>query len=67
MLFDRFTDRARKVLGLSRLAALDLRHDCIEEHILLGEGKGVAAKALAACGVTADAVRKELGPRNPLE
>jgi len=49
-MFDRFTDRARKVLGLSRQEALRLNHDYIgTEHILLGlvlEGSAVAADVL---------------------
>ncbi len=49
-MFDRFTDRARKVMGLSRQEAQRLNRDCIgTEHILLGlvfEGSGVAADIL---------------------
>lgn len=49
-MFDKFTDRARKVLGLSRNEAQRLGHDAIgSEHLLLGlvkEGSGVAARAL---------------------
>jgi ATP-dependent Clp protease ATP-binding subunit ClpC len=48
--FDRFTDRARKVMGLARVEAANLCHDYIgTEHMLLGllaEGGGVAAVAL---------------------
>ncbi len=46
-MFDRFTDRARKVMGLARQEAQRFNHDYIgTEHILLGlvqEGSGVAA------------------------
>jgi ATP-dependent Clp protease ATP-binding subunit ClpC len=49
-MFDKFTDRARKVLGLSRNEAQRLGHEAIgTEHLLLGlvkEGSGVAAQAL---------------------
>ena len=59
-MFERFTDRARRVLVLAQEEARDLNHAFIgTEHILLGlirEGEGVAAKALDALGVTFDAV-----------
>lgn len=49
-MFDKYTDRARKVISLSRIEAQRLSHDTIgTEHILLGllrEGSGVAARAL---------------------
>ena len=49
-MFDRFTDRARKVMGLARQEAQRFNHDYIgTEHILLGliqEGSGVAADVL---------------------
>jgi ATP-dependent Clp protease ATP-binding subunit ClpC len=63
-LFERFTDRARRVLVLAQEEARDLNHAFIgTEHILLGlirEGEGVAAKALDALGVTFDAVREKV-------
>jgi ATP-dependent Clp protease ATP-binding subunit ClpC len=49
-MFDRFTDRARKILGFARQEAERLNHDSIgTEHMLLGlikEGSGVAANVL---------------------
>ena len=53
-LFERFTDRARRVLVLAQEEARLLNHSFIgTEHILLGlihEGEGVAAKALESLG-----------------
>ncbi|WP_088006725.1 ATP-dependent protease ATP-binding subunit ClpC [Indiicoccus explosivorum] len=55
MMFNRFTQRAQKVLQLAQEEAIRLKHDAIgTEHILLGlirEGGGIAAKALEAIGV----------------
>ena len=63
-MFERFTDRARRVLVLAQEEARDLNHAFIgTEHILLGlirEGEGVAAKALDALGVTFEAVREKV-------
>ena len=63
-MFERFTDRARRVLVLAQEEARDLNHAFIgTEHILLGlirEGEGVAAKALDALGVTYDVVREKV-------
>jgi ATP-dependent Clp protease ATP-binding subunit ClpA len=63
-MFERFTDRARRVVVLAQNEARDLRHDYIgPEHILLGlvdEGGGVAAKALEAVGISAAAVRENV-------
>jgi ATP-dependent Clp protease ATP-binding subunit ClpA len=63
-LFERFTDRARRVVVLAQEEARALRHDYIgTEHILLGlihEGEGVAAKALEALGIGLDAVRQQV-------
>lgn len=60
-MFERFTDRARRVLVLAQEEARHLDHDFIgTEHLLLGlihEGDGVAAKALASFGVTLETVR----------
>jgi ATP-dependent Clp protease ATP-binding subunit ClpA len=58
-MFERFTDRARRVIALAQDEARDLGHNLIRpEHIALGllEGDGVAARALAELGVTRDAV-----------
>ncbi|MBV9688985.1 MAG: helix-turn-helix domain-containing protein [Ktedonobacteraceae bacterium] len=59
--FDRFTERARKVLTLAQKEAQHFRHNYIgTEHLLLGlisEGGGVAAKVLANLGVELDKVR----------
>ncbi|AQQ51739.1 ATP-dependent protease ATP-binding subunit ClpC [Planococcus lenghuensis] len=55
MMFNRFTQRAQKVLQLAQEEAIRLKHEAIgTEHILLGlirEGGGIAAKALEAIGV----------------
>lgn len=60
-MFERFTDRARRVLVLAQEEARLLNHSFIgTEHILLGlihEGDGVAAKALERGGITLEAVR----------
>jgi ATP-dependent Clp protease ATP-binding subunit ClpA len=60
-MFEKFTDRARRVVVLSQEEARRLDHDYIgTEHILLGllgEDEGVAAAALAASGVTLEAAR----------
>ena len=59
--FERFTDRARRVLVLAQEEARLLGHPFIgTEHILLGlvhEGEGVAAQALATLGISLDEVR----------
>jgi ATP-dependent Clp protease ATP-binding subunit ClpC len=63
-MFERFTDRARKVIALARQEAERLNHDCIgSEHILLGlvkVGSGVAASVLEAMGVDLEKVRLEV-------
>ena len=63
-MFERFTDRARRVIVLAQEEARTLQHNYIgTEHLLLGlirEGEGVAAKALAAKGVELDATRKQV-------
>ena len=63
-MFERFTDRARRVLVLAQEEARLLNHSFIgTEHILLGlihEGEGVAAKALDAMGITLEAVREKV-------
>ena len=63
-MFERFTDRARRVIVLAQEEARALQHNYIgTEHLLLGlirEGEGVAAKALASKGVTLDDTRKQV-------
>jgi ATP-dependent Clp protease ATP-binding subunit ClpC len=62
--FERFTDRARRVLVLAQEEARLLNHSFIgTEHILLGlihEGEGIAAKALEALGISLEAVRAKV-------
>ena len=61
-MFERFTDRARRVVVLAQEEARLLNHNYIgTEHILLGliqEGEGVASKALESLGISLDAVRE---------
>ncbi len=61
-MFERFTDRARRVLVLAQEEARLLNHSFIgTEHILLGlihEGEGVAAQALESLGISLTAVRE---------
>ena len=63
-MFERFTDRARRVVVLAQEEARMLNHDYIgTEHILLGlirEGDGVAAKALESLGISLEAVRQQV-------
>ena len=63
-MFERFTDRARRVILLAQEEARSLQHNYIgTEHLLLGlirEGEGVAAKALASKGVELEATRKQV-------
>src|SRR6201991_2070081 len=63
-MFERFTDRARRVVVLAQEEAKMLNHNYIgTEHILLGlihEGEGVAAKALESLGISLDAVRQQV-------
>ena len=60
-MFERFTDRARRVVVLAQDEARGLKHNYIgTEHLLLGlisEGEGVAAKALEMMGIKGEAVR----------
>jgi Clp amino terminal domain, pathogenicity island component/ClpX C4-type zinc finger len=62
--FERFTDRARRVVVLAQEESRLLNHNYIgTEHILLGlihEGEGVAAQVLAALGVSLADVRSEV-------
>ncbi|MGH9082175.1 MAG: Clp protease N-terminal domain-containing protein [Acidimicrobiales bacterium] len=64
-MFERFTDRARRVLVLAQEEARSLNHAFIgPEHILLGlihEGDGLAAQALTSFGVTLEAARQAVG------
>jgi Clp amino terminal domain, pathogenicity island component len=74
-MFERFTDRARRVVVLAQEEARLLDHNYIgTEHILLGlihEGEGVAARALGGLGISLDAVRAQVeriigrGPSTP--
>jgi ATP-dependent Clp protease ATP-binding subunit ClpC len=63
-LFERFTDRARRVVVLAQEEARLLNHNYIgTEHILLGlihEGEGVAAKGLESLGISLEAVRSQV-------
>lgn len=63
-MFERFTDRARRVIVLAQEEARTLKHNYLgTEHILLGlikEGEGVAAKALEALNISFDDVRGEV-------
>ncbi|SMY10563.1 ATP-dependent Clp protease ATP-binding subunit [Brevibacterium jeotgali] len=63
-MFERFTDRARRVVVLAQEEAKLLKHNYIgTEHILLGlihEGEGVAAKALEGMGISLEQVREQV-------
>ena len=63
-MFERFTDRARRVVVLAQEEARLLNHSYIgTEHILLGlihEGEGVAAKALESLSISLEAVRSQV-------
>ena len=63
-MFERFTDRARRVIVLAQEEARALNHNYMgTEHILLGlikEGEGVAAKALESMGINLEDVRREV-------
>ena len=64
-MFERFTDRARRVVVLAQEEARALDHSHIgTEHLLLGlirEGDGVAARALESLGISLQAVRQQVG------
>ena len=74
-MFERFTDRARRVVVLAQEEARMLNHNYIgTEHLLLGlvhEGEGIGARALESQGVTLNAVREQVqdivgqGPQAP--
>ncbi len=63
-MFERFTDRARRVVVLAQEEAKMLNHNYIgTEHLLLGlihEGEGVAAKALQSMDISLEAVRQQV-------
>ncbi len=63
-MFERFTDRARRVVVLAQEEARLLNHNYIgTEHILLGllnEGEGIAAKALESLGINLSGVREQV-------
>jgi ATP-dependent Clp protease ATP-binding subunit ClpC len=66
-MFERFTDRARRVVVWAQEEARTFNHNYIgTEHLLLGlirEGEGVASKALTAVGIELEMVREELDRR----
>src|SRR5690349_24495495 len=63
-MFERFTDRARRVMVLAQEEARMLNHNYIgTEHILLGlihDGQGVAARALESLGISLSATRQQI-------
>ncbi|HEV8276795.1 MAG TPA: Clp protease N-terminal domain-containing protein [Streptosporangiaceae bacterium] len=63
-MFERFTDRARRVVVLAQEEARMLNHNYLgTEHLLLGlvhEGEGVAARALESLGISLGAVRQQV-------
>jgi ATP-dependent Clp protease ATP-binding subunit ClpC len=63
-MFERFTDRARRVVVLAQEEARKLNHNYLgTEHLLLGllrESGGVAARALESLGISLEAVRQEV-------
>ena len=63
-MFERFTDRARRVVVLAQEEARALNHDYIgTEHILLGlihEGEGIAARALESLNISLEAVHQQV-------
>ena len=66
-MFDRFTDRARKVMGLARLESQRFDHDYVgTEHVLLGileEGSGVAADVMKNLDLDFERLRADLERR----
>ena len=76
-MFERFTERARRVIILAQDEAKRLNHSAVgTEHLLLGiirEGEGVASKVLESLGISAERVRAEIeaaigrGDRTPYE
>jgi hypothetical protein len=67
--FSRFTDRAKRAVIAARQEAIKRRHDrVLPEHLILGmlhEQEGLAARAIAALGVSPEAVRAALGAALP--
>ena len=63
-MFEKFTDKARRVVVLAQEEAKLLHHNYIgTEHILLGlihEGEGVAAKALESLNISLESVREQV-------
>jgi ATP-dependent Clp protease ATP-binding subunit ClpA len=63
-MFERFTDRARRVVVLAQDEARELNHSYVgTEHLLLGlidEGQGLAAKALESLGISLAGVRQQV-------
>ena len=63
-MFDRFTDRAKKVMNLARQEAQRFNHEYLgTEHVLLGlvqEGSGVAANVLKNMGIDLNKIRMEV-------
>jgi ATP-dependent Clp protease ATP-binding subunit ClpC len=63
-MFERLTERARRVMTLAHDEARRLNHDYIgTEHILLGlihDGEGVAAEALESLGISLETVREQV-------
>ncbi|MEK6646865.1 MAG: ATP-dependent Clp protease ATP-binding subunit [Candidatus Firestonebacteria bacterium] len=68
-MFNRFTERAHRVIILAREEAARLRHDYIgPEHLLLGlirEGSGVAVAVLQSLGISLDRIKKEVEKMAP--
>lgn len=68
-MFDRYTDRYRRVIVLAQEHARTLGHREIDvDHLLLGladEGEGVAAQALGKAGVTVDGIRQAVAVARP--
>src|SRR5262249_46115963 len=63
-MYERFTDRCRKVMQLANRHAMRFRHEYIgTEHLLLGlieEGSGVGIAALKSLGIDADMIRRDI-------
>ena len=63
-MFERFTERARKVVFHAQQEAKQLKHNIVgTEHLLLGliqEGEGVAGRALEELGISLEKVREEV-------
>lgn len=68
-MYDRYTDRARKVMQLANQEAQQMNHPHVATpHMLLGlvkEGNGVAGRVLKAFGVTVENVRREIEKQMP--